>query len=931
MAKRVSYIEELKKFRNYLLDDSNEDAKRKDFYPLFEKLFGEKFKTESNAKGADGYVDGKIIIECKTNYSDWLAGFYQAMHYQKKFGLAYSMIIVLAHKFIGIWKINKIPENVFLIAYNSNPQKAPNQVGRENARETKTADKNELIEEAEYFLPPKKFDRIFYKLELAKSNLMDGSPLYGIEYILYDVLGKIKNVDIERQQIDADNFINQIEQFKAFFDSPIEAIHAFYSIIAYWDITSKISTNENGENVELFGFGGRKHSDVILIKKSLLKEFKKFVEDKYVFTNEGSGRTVDYYFSRFDEVISKLDPEYVRQHGIFFTNIELSKFALWFAQDKIPVELNEKYIWFDPAGGSGNLISSWHGDLKHKIISELQPDLLKIIERRMKIDLWHIQKGFTIIPKTSENKGLNFLDCDANSYIKELEKELNLKNLSLDKPFAFLLNPPYKNTDENERSREKSNANYKIHDTILQYTGEDAGKERYLAFLSQILNMSKLQYEKNGFESLVLIFTPTSWLIPRPTYKNFRQIWDGYFKYIDGFIVTGREFFKIPGKWPVAFTIWSFKSNKLRKNTIQLFDFTNLTKSFLENINWGLGINELNFILSNVISEFNKIVFDISRGDIRTTLPYIQTRDKYISQPMLDFKRSPTKYELKNLKIIGGLPLYDGRRKNKKTYGIHNGKYVGLMDDLTPCRIKQDNYRRVSQLPDRCWFRLDNSFADCNKSTSVNCPTPVKSYCAYDLDSAKATFSWFSILKAICGKYPIWTNQFDLWPIKIRQELEFKWFALCFSYVLAENRCVVTKFEENNPVKGAPVIFVDNPLCPIKEESLWMNVLDFQVRAEHGIAYDLTNKIKSIYRFWNINYCKGQLIYDVGLKNEPYFKYFNYKDFLTRHSGLIQIRKFAEINNLADLIELFEEIQNITKQVKDEIYRLLVEEFKYFD
>ena len=108
--------------------------------------------------------------------------------------------------------------------------------------------------------------------------------------------------------------------------------------------------------------------------------------------------------------MAKIDEHYVKQHGIFFTDANLSKFALWFAKYHFPGNIDENYIVFDPAGGSGNLVSSWRGKLKHKIISELQPDLLRTIERRMKVDPFHVETGFTIIPKTSENKGLNFLD-----------------------------------------------------------------------------------------------------------------------------------------------------------------------------------------------------------------------------------------------------------------------------------------------------------------------------------------------------------------------------------------------------------------------------------------------------------------------------------------------------------------------------------------
>jgi hypothetical protein len=100
---------------------------------------------------------------------------------------------------------------------------------------------------------------------------------------------------------------------------------------------------------------------------------------------------------------------------------------------------------------------------------------------------------------------------------------------------------------------------------------------------------------------------------------------------------------------------------------------------------------------------------------------------------------------------------------------------------------------------------------------------------------------------------------------------------------------------------------------------------------EYELAFALVNKIKALYKLWNINYCKGQFIEHVGLHDEPYFKYFDYPDFLTPYSGLIQIRKYAESNGLEDLLTLFAEIQELTKKVRNEIYHLLVDEFKYFE
>ena len=910
MAVKVTYDKELRQLVDYLKSEESEDAKRPLIFPLFQKLFKDKFKSESSACGADVYIEGKIIVECKTHYSQWLDGFYQALHYQKKHGLAYSIVIVIAQKYVGIWRVNKIPEFAVRLAHLSDANAAPSSIGKENARNTSNTEKRQIQNSAIYWLEPKDLAGDYFKGE-AKSITIE----------VHEILNILKNTDTERLQVNTRNFIEHIELLKRYFELPIDAVHCFYSIVAYWDITSVVSTDERGEEIRVIGFKGQKYSEFVDIKPSQFREFKKFVESRYIFTNEGSGLTVDYYFSRFDEVMARIDPEYVKQHGIFFTDINLSKFALWFAKEKLGAQLNEQYVWFDPAGGSGNLISSWRGKLKHKIISELQPDLLRIIERRMRIDPWHIETGFTIIPKTSENKGLNFLDCDASEYLEQLGTELKLKNISIDKPLAFLLNPPYKNTDENEEIRESVESNYQIHDTILKLTGEDAGKERYLAFLGQILNITKSQVEKHqSFEPIVLIFTPTSWLIPKATFKEFRRIWDESFEYKEGFIITSNEFFKLKGKWPLAFTIWRYSPEEDRTNNIKVYDYTNLKHNDLS-INWSLAEEELGFAVEGIIQNQSWVTIGNYRGAIQ----------EMVGQTMYDFKRDPTQSEIRNEPIYGGLPLRDERRKNKKTYGVASGEFIGFMDDATPVRVKQDNLCRLSNQPDRVWFRLDTAMKDVNKSKCFNGPTDNRSYCAFDLLSARNLFTWFSITKAVNGRYPTWANQMDIWPPAISERLADYYHALCFSFILAENRCVVTKFEKDNPILGAPEIFVDNSLCPTNPESFWSLTLDVQVKEEHEAAFLLVNKIKQLYRTWNLNYCKGDYKFHAGLQDEPYFKYFDYASFLTPYSGLIQIRKYAELNALNDMNNLFAEVNGLTKQVREEIYRLLTVEFKYFE
>ncbi len=900
-----NYLEQLKE---YLLSDKTEKATDYLVFPIFTRIFGKNaIRKESDAEGLDIYIEAQLGVELKTKPEDWLSGFYQVLHYQKK-GMDFSAACVIAHNFIGLWKLSSIPQFALDIADKANAQKAASEIGGANARKTNKGQAAEIIRSATYCLRTDDFEGLF------KAD---------IDYRLAEFADLLKNLDSVRLQINPQNFIQKIELLKAFFDDPMEAIHCFYTIIKFWDITSIVAEPQPSEPAYLDVQSGRKRSEKFFVNPRHHFEFRKFVENHYIFTNEGSGLTVDYYFSRFDEVITRLKPEYTKQHGVFFTDHNLSRFALWFEHHYFEKKLSEKYIVLDPAGGSGNLVTSWRNHLKHKIVSEINPDLLKIIERRMKADENQIKIGFTIVPKTTLGEGLNFLDKTADEYLNHIRNELKENNLRLDKPIAFLLNPPYKSTDENERYRKATGADYVIDESILELTGKDAGKERYLAFLGQILNICKLQVGENpDIKPLLMIFTPTSWLIPRPTYVPFRKEFDRYFKFEKGFMVTSREFFKIGGKWPLTFTIWSYNYKKSgNKNVIRLKDYTKLQKDDLC-LNWQGPLNEINKAVQRVVRGSKTIKFTQDRTTIK----------EWCGQKMYDFKRDRTKAELQ-LEVVGGLPLKDPRRKNKKTYGITNSQYVGFMDNGTPVRIKPKEDGRFSlNHEERIWFRFDTAFLDVNKSRCINGPPDQKGYCAFDLDSAKRTFTWFALTKALnVHGYPLWANQCDIWMPNIKEELNRYFYSLCFAFGLAENNCVVTKFEADNPVKGVPEVFVDNPLCPTNPDSFWSKTLDSQVVKRPKLARVLVDSVRKLYEVWKTNNCVRSKVEYVGLDDEPYFKNFNYPDFITPYSGLVQIKKFAEVKLADDLDEQIKEINERKKKVLDEIYRILIEEFKYFE
>ncbi len=349
------------------------------------------------------------------------------------------------------------------------------------------------------------------------------------------------------------------------------------------------------------------------------------------------------------------------------------------------------------------------------------------------------------------------------------------------------------------------------------------------------------------------------------------------------------------------------------------------------------------------------------KGDIRKNIPLLQSaKGNLIPQPRLNLYRNRNKDEISE-KIISGFPLKDDRHfRLKDPYGFVDGEFVGFMDNNTPVRIKQDTCNRQSNKPDRVWFRLDHMIINVNQTRILSGSADKYSFCAYDLETAKVFFSWFAISKAVNGRYPLWANQYDLWAIDwenvktlagFENLLRFQeyFYNLCFAFGLAENRCVVTKFEANNPVPNTPEIFVDNPLCPTNRESFWAKIIAPQLKTlavanspanssptkllagsiDH--CQSLVAAITDLYTYWNKTYCKGQWLYDVGLQDEPYFKYFDYADFLTPHSGLVQIRKYAENQIDTILGEKLDLISRRSEEVKNEIFRLLVEVIGYFE
>ena len=112
----------------YINSEESENAKTAGVRQFFTQVFGKDNLTyESAAQGADGYIKSRLVIELKTKHDDWLPGFYQALHYQKR-GLGFAHIAVITHRFIGLWRLDKLPEAARIFAHQALPLMAPNEI-----------------------------------------------------------------------------------------------------------------------------------------------------------------------------------------------------------------------------------------------------------------------------------------------------------------------------------------------------------------------------------------------------------------------------------------------------------------------------------------------------------------------------------------------------------------------------------------------------------------------------------------------------------------------------------------------------------------------------------------------------------------------------------------------------------------------------------
>lgn len=855
------------------LSQSQEKANEDRAINYFRHVYADDFKRQNDAKNADGYVPGSFVLELKGSAGDWHAGLLQGLAYGRH--LDFSAVVVIAKGFLAIWRVDAFPTEI-LETVRSEPG-AANQVGKRLAQKY-AAKKKDHLGLALWTFPAELLATLF--ADERKDRAEDQRI---------------------RLKITPSNFTDVLRGMVPFFETPLKAVRAFYSIIFNWEHGSSVIVSER--HMDQAALGGELIESLLPTKRYAFKEYV----ERYA-VDLAPGEALDDFFAHFDEALDTVAPAFRRKHGIFFTDLALSKFVMWLIKRELG-DIGQNHLVIDPACGSGNLVTNWCSplELRHKVVSEIEPELLFAVERRMRGDAWHNGR-FTVIPKVSEGKGLNFLEPDAASYVRTLQEHLKEKGLDANKPIAFLCNPPYRNDDD--RTIVSSPVDYTVHPSIIEMIGLDAAKERYCCFLAQMkLVLGAAQDSGLPGDSLMLVFTKLGWLTGREVLGSVRQKMLCDFENVGGVLVDGTEFFDVKGKFPVAFTMWRYKPNhgdEARQITT-LTDLTWVKHGGLASLPWD-DVAALEGACKAILDDPRsiKVSFGAPRLNIR----------EWTGLARANFYRSRRKAEITATGHVGGLPANDRRLTNKQTYGEANGASVGFMDDRTPCRIPNT----VSGVP---WFRLDAPFMDCRKSRCFSGKPDQKGYYpdTQSPESADQVFLWYAIQKVFVDHgYPMWADPLELWAPVVSPQLELAVRKLSRAIAFADNECVETRFPANNPVHGAPELFVVNPLSPNAPASYWVKHMAEFFGEDDNVADRLVAAVLAIYKDWQKLFrVHAELPMD---SEQPY--YIGGNGFVTASSGLMQIREYVEWQDLGALRTQLQSVQSLLKETKTELHRLLI-------
>jgi hypothetical protein len=852
-------------------------------------FFPGSFYCESEANNADGYVKGKIVLETKNAQRKWLDAYFQALAQESE--LSFSAVLVVTPGFIGFWKVatteKKHRDEVAKLIGRLPPNKIGERLGKQFAEDKFQIQKKALI----------------FESGLTSVTAENESHL---KSVLQELVAHLRSSKSKRVLIHPGNFHTFLPHFVTFFEgkSALSGVRNFYRAIQSWNIQSELHLHP--AHLTKATINGATLDDIRPAKR---QDLKQFVDQHYVGTK--AGQDEDEFFSRYDAAIDAVSANFRKDHGIYFTDINLSRFAMWFVKKELG-DIGSKYIVVDPACGSGNLVSNWRSPLqmKHKVISDLQPELLFAVEQRMKLDSWHKGK-FTVIPKTEEERGLNFIDRSADEYLAEVKKYLGESGIDISKPLAFLCNPPYSGKSANSKRKK-----VKIDPSIVSAIGKKSSSDSYAAFIAQMrLITEKAKGVGLKENSLLLLFTQCGWLSQKNGSKKLRDYIFSTFEDRGAFIVRADEFFEKTGKWPIAFSIWEFKGEdaKLDKNrAITVTDLTALTTDSLSKINWSSP------------EMANKSCEKLFRSGRPATLGVVRERldGSWLGVSRKDLSR-PAELEdeddIASEQKKAGLPKNDERRKNRTIYGNAKGSGVGFCLDLTPCRFDVSAVESNGEAP---WFYLDSRFQTVGSNQCFSGIPDSRGYLANTFEKFRKASIWFSVARIVFSKgCPIWVNQEELWVPDMAKVGQTRFDEMAMLYVLANNSCVEASFPSGNPVAGTSKIYCQNPLSVLESASFWNTSVFPNLKILTGsLASRTYDALLKVYREWEHLLGRGKTLeveYDAA--------YFIASHELSTAAGIRQIRDYQAHNPSLKLSTALMELDVALRHLEDEMGALLID------
>lgn len=836
---------------------------------------GHETEEGKGSKGSpDGYTPGWLLLELKSKEKDWVEGLFEGISRKE---LSFRLLVVITHKTLLVfpseyatpddWSPTKTREWQDIVNQAHKVPGSPSSVGKKLAQSFKG--KAHLL--------------LSYSIFRWSTNqeLSHQKPDQAIR--AFKKLVTSLDPDKARIRISPRNFKQILESLLPFFNEELsekfEVVHGFFRCMSYWNKKYKAILPDNPAESDRVYVGGGYFRG---LKPGARDQFIQAI-NRYEISEPNKAR----FYAHYDRAIDAVDPGYRANHGIYFTNEYLARLGISLAEEYLG-SLADKYIVFDPACGSGNLVTSWnhHLDLRHKVVSEISPLLLQAFELRFQNKSSERKRGFTIIPKTSSGEGLNFVDRSADDYLEAINKELKLKNEKLKRPLAIICNPPYRN----QKSIKDEFYKYEVHQSLVKIAGKDASNELFVAFLAQISEICRLAEEHDiPPNSVVLLFTKTVWLTGKSSYKSIKNHFLKHFEEKMGFVVNGSQFFDVKEQWPLMVTLWKYDpSGSLDPNRrIEFENLVDLKKSDLKKLandekkdyedltHWGTDevfVKRLKKTLKTKAGV--PISFNAKVEKLKAEIPPQSGEgNKEISKDMIERnqylgglcfaseKQQRERFEKFQKRV---LPIYeqniavlnqkrrDGKKKIKKipsfkVQGDSEGNFIGFTEAKQPYRTNKRALNDGSTL----YFLMDTRFMKMHTSQCFSGIPTTRGHMVQGLNnSEKNLIIGYAMAQALAYKYPIQFDQFDMWVPSGDTNSMNRLLELAAAFLFARNGCIECEVPANHPEKGTKRCYVENPLSPNKGNYYWENLRPLLRKTDSRSAKELSDITSELYNEW---------------------------------------------------------------------------------